>query len=48
MWNWKQMALIFLINNTTNKGLSIVVRKYSHHRHIAFLCSVRVTLLFGT
>ena len=48
MWNWKQMALIFLINNTTNKGLSIVVRKYSYHRHIAFLCSVRVTLSFGT
>lgn len=20
MWNWKQMALIFLTNNTTNKG----------------------------
>ena len=36
MWNWKQMALIFLINNTTNKGLSIVVWKYSYHRHIAF------------
>lgn len=48
MWKLEANGPDFSYNNTTNKGLSIVVRKYSYHRHIAFLCSVRVTLLFET